>query len=196
MILLVDLCFRPGSLSRDEFVGPVARIAERAGETWREVHFSEAGSADLTGIRGIILCGTALQDNFFSEQVALFAPLFRAGLPVLGICAGMQAICLAFGGSIRPACEIGMKKVRIEVPDPLLGSSPGELEAFGLHSFACKPPREWIVTAVSDVCVQAVRHPDRSIFGVMFHPEVRNDHVVERFCGLCRDGDSDFKKYI
>jgi len=192
MILLVDLCSRPGSLSRDEFVAPVARIVERTGETWREVHFSKAGTADLAGIRGIILCGTALQDNLFSEQVARFAPLCEAGLPVLGICAGMQALCLAFGGSIRPACEIGMIKVRAEVPDPML-ESPREFEAFALHSFACEPPREWIVTAVSDVCVQAVRHPDLPIFGVMFHPEVRNDPVVERFCALCRD--NDFQKY-
>ena len=191
MILLVDLCSRPGSLSRDEFVGPGARIVERAGEAWREVHFSEAGRANLTGIRGIILCGTALQDNVFSEQVALVAPLFEAGLPVLGICAGMQALCLAFEGSLHTAREIGMMKVQAEVQDPLLGS-PGEFEAFGLHSFACEPPRGWIVTAVSDVCVQAVRHPDRPIFGVMFHPEVRNDHVVERFCAFCRDGDKDF----
>ena len=190
MILLVDLCSRPGSLSRDEFVGPVARIAEQAGEAWREVHFSEAGNADLTRISGIILCGTALRDNVFSEQVALFASLSEAGLPVLGICAGMQALCRAFGGSLHTAREIGMIKVRAEAQDPLLGS-PGEFEAFGLHSFACEPPREWIVTAVSDVCVQAVRHPDRPIFGVMFHPEVRNDQVVERFCALCRARDGD-----
>ena len=195
MILLVDLCSRPGSLSRDEFVGPVARIAEQAGEAWREVHFSEAGNADLTGISGIILCGTALQDNFFSERVTLFAPLVGAGLPVLGICAGMQVLCLAFGGRIRPACEIGMIKVRAEVPDPLLGS-PGEFEAFGLHSFACEPPPGWIVTAISETCAQVIRHPDQPIFGVMFHPEVRIDHMVERFCALCRSGDDEFKKCL
>lgn len=190
MILLVDLCSRPGSLSRDEFVGPVARIAERAGVALREVHFSEAGNVDLAGIQGIILCGTALQDNLFSGQVTWFAPLFRAGLPVLGICAGMQVLCLSCGGSIRPACEIGMTRIRAEVQDPLLGS-PGEFEAFELHSFACEPPPGWIVTAVSGICIQAVRHPDHPIFGVMFHPEVRNDHVVERFCALCRDRDDD-----
>lgn len=186
MILLVDLCSRSGSLSRDEFVGPVARIVERAGESWSEVHFSDAGSADLAGISGIILCGTTLQDNVFSEQVARFAPLFGAGLPVLGICAGMQALCLSYGGSIRPVSEIGMTKVRADVPDPLLGS-PGEFEAFELHSFACEPPPGWIVTAISVTCIQVVRHPDLPLFGVMFHPEVRNDHVVERFCALCRD---------
>ena len=187
MILLVDLCEKPGSLSRDEFVGPVARIVERAGEEWREVHFSHAGHADLAGISGIILCGTALQDNLFSGRVMEYAGLFNAGLPVLGICAGMQALCLANGGSIYPACEIGMTEVRPETPDPLIGS-PAPFRAYELHSFACEPPAEWTVVSVSDRCVQAVRHPTRPLFGVMFHPEVRNDRVVERFCAFCRAG--------
>jgi len=187
MILLVDLCCRPGSLSRDEFVGPVSRIVERAKEPWREVHFSQAGMADRTGADGIILCGTALQDNLFLQKVTEYASLFDAGLPILGICAGMEALCLAFGGNNRPACEIGMTRIRVETPDPLLGS-PADFEAYELHSFACDPPPGWVVTAVSERCVQAVRHPDKPLFGVMFHPEVRNDHVVERFCALCSDG--------
>jgi GMP synthase (glutamine-hydrolysing) len=187
MILLVDLCWQPASLSRDEFVGPVARIVERTGEPWREVHFSRAAGAGLTDASGIILCGTALQDNLFAERVAEYSFLFDTGLPVLGICAGMQALCVAFGGGIRPACEIGMTRVRSGMTDPLLGSA-GEFEAYELHSFACDPPPGWVVTAVSDTCVQAVRHPSRPLFGVMFHPEVRNDHVVERFCALCRTG--------
>ena len=41
--------------------------------------------------------------------------------------------------------------------------------------------------AVSDTGIQAVRHPEKPIFGVMFHPEVRNDEVVERFLALCRE---------
>ena len=189
MILLVDLCREPGSLSRDEFVGPVARIVERAGLPWRGIHFARAGTADLAGVSGIILCGTALQDNLFAERVDEMAPLFDAGLPVLGICAGMEALCIAFGGSIRPASEIGMTRIRREAPDPLLGDA-GEFDAYELHSFACDPPAGWVTTAVSDTCVQAARHPDLPLSGVMFHPEVRNDQVVERFCGFCRESGS------
>jgi len=185
MILLVDLSWKPGSLSRDEFVGPVARIVSRAGEEWREEHFlaiPETGPADACGI---ILCGTALSDNFFSEYPEAFLWLRNASVPVLGICAGMQALCLVHGGALCPACEIGMTTVQVTHPDTLLPKGPA-FEAYELHSFACNPPPGWIVTAVSDHCVQAVRHPDRPLFGVMFHPEVRNDVVVERFCSLCR----------
>jgi GMP synthase (glutamine-hydrolysing) len=44
--------------------------------------------------------------------------------------------------------------------------------------------------AVSDSGVQAVRHPDIPLFGMMFHPEVRNDGVVERFLSLCQEKDT------
>ena len=43
------------------------------------------------------------------------------------------------------------------------------------------------MTAVSDEGIQAMHHPDLPLYGVMFHPEVRNDVVVERFLVLCRE---------
>jgi GMP synthase (glutamine-hydrolysing) len=186
MILLVDLSAKPHSLSRDEFVGPVARIVSGADQEWCEAHFSGISGHDIRDASGIILCGTALKDNIFAGKVQEFSWLLDIRVPVLGICAGMQALCLVYGGTLRPECEIGMTTVRGTHPDPLLCDRPA-FTAYELHSFACDPPPGWMVTAVSDRCVQAVRHPDRPLFGVMFHPEVRNDRVVERFCTLCRE---------
>ena len=188
MILLLDLSYRAQSLSRDEFVGPIVRIVILAGREWREMHFSELRSADLENADGIILCGTALKDNLFATRVKEFSWLWNCSVPVLGICAGMQILCLVFGGTIRPGCEIGMTAIRADKPDPLLPGSPA-FHAYELHSFTCDPPRGWEVTAVSDGGVQAVRHPDRPLYGVMFHPEVRNDGVVERFLSLCHTKD-------
>ena len=73
MILLIDLCYRAHSLSHDEFVGPVARIAARAGGNGRRLHFSEVTRDDLNGATGIILCGTALNDNLFAGKVQEFS---------------------------------------------------------------------------------------------------------------------------
>ena len=156
------------------------------GHEWREAHFSGITSKNLECADGIILCGTALKDNHFAMQVQEFSWLEDIRVPVLGICAGMQALCLVHGGALRPACEIGMTTIRVTQPDPLLPDRT-EFTAYELHSFACDPPHGWVVTAVSDRCVQAVRHPDRPLSGVMFHPEVRNDAVVERFCVRCRE---------
>jgi GMP synthase (glutamine-hydrolysing) len=186
MILLVDLSWKPCSLSRDEFVGPVARIVSLVGQEWREAHFSKIPGEDLRDARGIILCGTALKDNLFAENLQEFSWLKDTRVPVLGICAGMQALCLVHGGTLRQEYEIGMTTVRVTQPDSLLPDRPA-FEAYELHSFASDFPPGWMVTAVSDRCVQAVHHPDRPFYGVMFHPEVRNDPVVERFCELCRE---------
>jgi GMP synthase-like glutamine amidotransferase len=191
MIFLVDLSYRAHSLSRDEFVGPVARIVGRAGWEWREAHYSDIMSDDLKGTDGIILCGTALQDNLFATRVQEFSWLKTISVPVLGICAGMQILSLAFGGTISPGCEIGMTQVRAGSADPFLCGNT-EFEAYELHSFTCDPPPGWVVMAVSDSCIQAIRHPDRPLYGVMFHPEVRNDGVVERFLSLCRKKDMQF----
>ena len=188
MILLVDLCWKPGSLSHDEFVGPVARIVRGTGEAWREVRYAAVAERDIAGARGIILCGTALKDNAFAERAEAFAWLREAKVPVLGICAGMQALCLAFGGSLRPGCEIGMTTIRACTDDPLL--PPGhEFAAYELHSFTCDPPPGWRVLAASAGGPQAIRHPGRPVYGVMFHPEVRHDAIVERFLALCREED-------
>lgn len=186
MILLVDLAGKPGSLSRDEYVGPVARIVTAAGYRWQELHFSRISPENIAGTDGIILCGTALEDNVFADHMQDPAWLCNARVPVLGICAGAEALCLAYGGRLIPACGIGMTEVRVTQTDPVIGE-PRVFTAYEVHSFACEPPAGWITTAVSGMCVQAFRHPDRPVFGLMYHPEVRNDEVVERFCALCRD---------
>lgn len=184
MILIIDLSYRARSLSHDEFVCPVAHIVHRAGREWRETHFSEMKSDGLTSAEGIILCGTALKDNLFATKVQEFSWLRTISVPVLGICAGMQLLCRVFGGTIRPGCEIGMTTVRVDTPDPLLCKHPA-FPAYELHSYSCDPPRGWLTIAVSDECVQAIRHPEKPLYGVMFHPEVRNDWVVEQFLSLC-----------
>jgi GMP synthase - Glutamine amidotransferase domain len=187
MILLVNLAAKPGLLSRDEYVGPVARIVAAAGYKWREEHFLKISRETIAGADGIILCGTALKDNAFAEHVQDLAWLRTAACPVLGICAGAEVLCLAYGGRLVPACGIGMTEVRVAEADPLLGG-PRTFSAYEVHTFACEPPAGWTITAVSETCVQAFRHPDRPVYGLMFHPEVRNDAVVERFCKLLPAG--------
>ncbi len=58
--------------------------------------------------------------------------------------------------------------------------------AYELHSLSCIPPPGWETLARSASCVQAVTDPEHPLFGVMFHPEVRNDRIVEAFLELCK----------
>jgi len=184
MILLVDPGFRAGSLSMDEFVLPVGRIVEGSERDWRCQHYADMETEIPVGTEGVIICGTALKDNGFLAAIDRFDWLKKAGVPVLGICAGMQVLCLVFGGTVREGCEIGMTEVHVTVPHPILPPPPS-FQAYELHSFSCEPPAGWETLAVSAACVQATRDPHHPRFGVMFHPEVRNDRVVEAFLEMC-----------
>ncbi|MCQ8893036.1 MAG: glutamine amidotransferase [Methanolinea sp.] len=186
MILLVDLSDKKRPLLRDEFVRPVAQIVGRSGAEWTCCHFTEVDGQALAGCGAVILCGTALKDRSYLDAREHFSWLRDAVNPVLGICAGMQVISLACGGIVYDCCEIGMVEVKTLVPHPLLPPGP-QFSAFELHSIGCTAPPGWRVLALSQACIQAFCHPVRPLFGVMFHPEVRNEGVVERF--LCRAGE-------
>jgi GMP synthase-like glutamine amidotransferase len=90
-----------------------------------------------------------------------------AGVPVLGICFGAQALTTALGGVVKaaPRMEIGWTFVDTTEPD-LIETGPW-LE---FHGDQCQPPAGSRVLASTEVCVQAFaigRH-----LGVQFHPEV------------------------
>lgn len=185
MILLIDLCYREGSLGFDEYVLPIAHIIERAGFETSSVHFRSVSPGYLRDAGAVILCGTPLADNAFLEEPGALSWVKRVGIPVLGVCAGMEVVCTIFGGVIGPCIEIGMTEIRMTSPDPLLSGKPS-FSAYELHTFGCTDPGLLEILAVSDRCIQVVRDPARPVYGVMFHPEVRNEWVVERFLSLAR----------
>jgi GMP synthase-like glutamine amidotransferase len=179
MILLLDLCYRPGSLSRSEFVSPIRRIVERSGRIARVAHYSEPDALPA-GVSGVILCGTALKDNGYLEHQDRFGWIAEETVPVLGICAGMQVLATLLGGEVVEAPEIGMTEVVVTRNDGILGTER-IFSAYELHNFGVTLPPECIPLARSEACIQAFRHREKKWWGVMFHPEVRNEWVVERF---------------
>jgi len=183
MILMIDLCYREGSLSRDEFVGPVARILREAGASPVVRHYTTVSAPDLEAADGAVLCGTALKDREFAEHPGRFRWLSVFERPVLGISSGMLALAAAFGGGIEPCPGIGMTDVRVVAPDPLLAGKE-TFAAYELHDCTVQVPDRFIPLAVSDRCVQAIRHRSLPLYGLLFHPEVRNEWIIERFLRL------------
>jgi GMP synthase (glutamine-hydrolysing) len=185
MILLVDLCHRPDSLGFDEYVMPLVRIVERSGFEVSSVHFATISRSDISGAEAAILCGTPLADNMFLSQSSAFSWIKSTQIPILGVCAGMEMICTIFGGALGSCTEIGMTDISVTVNDPLFQESLS-FPAYELHTLACSDPGPMKTLAISDRCIQVIRHPGRLVYGVMFHPEVRNEWVVERFISLIR----------
>jgi GMP synthase-like glutamine amidotransferase len=183
MILLLDLCQREHPLSRDEFVLPIARTVQKTKIPCLIRHYRALSASECEAASGIILCGTALKDNHFMHDLSELQWLKENQVPVLGICAGMQILSKVWGGKIERGTEIGMTPVRSIQEDPLLEDKQ-EFSVYELHNFAPVPSDFFEVLAVSSRFPQVIRHRSLPQYGVLFHPEVRNDWVVERFLHL------------
>jgi GMP synthase-like glutamine amidotransferase len=183
VILVIDLCFERGSLSRYEFVYPIAGAIKRSGADCQVLHFTEVQEIDFKGCNGAIFCGTALKDNAFADHIDLFSWLRDFEKPVLGICAGMQVIGAVFGGQIIFQPTIGLLELEIIKETPLLGEMK-MIEGYHLHNFGATLPEGFQVVAGRAEYVEAFKHLERPIYGIIFHPEVRNRWILERFAEL------------
>ncbi|WP_332450263.1 glutamine amidotransferase-related protein [Methanoculleus sp.] len=186
MILVLDLCYRDGSLSRDEFVAPVNRLLHDAGVPSTVRHYTAVGAPELEAAEAVVICGTALKDTGFAGHPGRFSWLSSFERPVLGISSGMRVLAAAFGGGTEPCCQIGMIDVRVLAGDPLFAGKE-TFTAYELHEYAICVPDRFIPLAASDRCVQAIRHRSLPLYGLLFHPEVRNEWVIERFLALVED---------
>ena len=177
MILVVDMNAEANSFGFSEFVLPILAIAEELEKRTVKRYF-EVNEKDLNGCDKIILSGSALKNTVTLSQTTRFQWLKDCGKPVLGICAGMQTISLFFGGRLVKCSEIGMTKI-VTLKENLLFSS--SFKAYTLHNYAIVPSAEFEALAESANCVQAIKHRQKDIYGVLFHPEVRNSEVIQRF---------------
>ena len=177
MILIVDMSYRKDSLGFYEFVLPIVSIAKELDECVVK-HYLELGREDLSKFDSAILSGTALKDHATLSQPEKFEWIRNCGKPVLGICAGMQTIGLVFGLRLKKCLGIGMAQIRTLTPNPLFSST---FKAYTLHNFSVTCSPEFDVLAESEKCVQAIKHKRTETYGVLFHPEVRNKEIIQRF---------------
>ncbi len=184
-ILLVDSCYQANSLSQYEFVHPVKRALEGFGSSCRICHYTMVDEERLKGCDKVVLCGTALKDNGYLNHLDRFGWLKEGTGPVLGICAGLQVIAATFGGKILSRSEpaIGMEMIEVVRPSSLLGSC-GKIEVYHLHSRSVSLPDAFLCLAGTDGAPEAFSHRSLPIWGLMFHPEVRNRWILENFANL------------
>ena len=110
--------------------------------------------------------------------------VYNAGVPVLGICYGMQLMTHALGGQVAPAPhrEFGLATISIEKDAPLFKAVPQDLRVWASHGdFVKTAPRGFAVTATSaNAPVAAMASPDRGLYALLFHPEVAHtDYGLE-----------------
>jgi GMP synthase (glutamine-hydrolysing) len=107
------------------------------------------------------------------------ASLFDLGVPVLGICYGMQLMAHTLGGTVAPAAqrEFGHASVRVTGGGPsgvLFADVPPEIRVWASHGdfVAAPPPGFDIVGTSANAPVAAMADPARRLYALLFHPEV------------------------
>jgi GMP synthase (glutamine-hydrolysing) len=102
--------------------------------------------------------------------------LFTLGLPVLGICYGMQLLTHHCGGTVQSlhAKEYGETTITTQPTSPLFAglATPQQVVLMSHGDSVTQLPPGFVVTAHSGDIVAALEHPERRLFGVQFHPEV------------------------
>lgn len=102
--------------------------------------------------------------------------IFKMGIPVLGICYGMQLFCEAFGGDVRhcDTREYGRASLHIERSGGLLAGLPSEMQVWMSHGDQVdQVSEEFRKLAGTPTCpFAAVQHQSLPIYGLQFHPEV------------------------
>ena len=125
--------------------------------------------------RGIVLSGGP--DSVYEEGAPACDPrIYDLGIPILGVCYGMQLLAKDLGGKVVPGAEreYGARDIQIVDQSCLLDGLKRVWMSHGDRIL--EPPPDFRVTAQSDTAMAAMENPAKKIFGIQFHPEVTHTH--------------------
>lgn len=168
MILLID--------NYDSFSYNLYQLVASSGREVKVVRNDEMSVGEIAALRpeSIILSPGPGRPENAGVCVEVVRRL-GADIPILGVCLGHQAICVAYGGKVGYAKKLMHGKqshIRVLGGRLFKGLESG-FTAARYHSLAATElPEELIATAVSDDGeIMAVEHCDHPVYGVQFHPE-------------------------
>jgi GMP synthase (glutamine-hydrolysing) len=154
----------------------IARRVRECG-VFSELLPHHVGAAEVARRRpkGVILSGGPA--SVYADGAPPLDPaLLELGVPVLGICYGMQLIALKLGGRVQGAevGEFGRSQLTVSEPGRLLAGTPAEQTCWMSHrDTVFAPPLGFEALAASTASpVAAFESAQRGIYGIQFHPEV------------------------
>ncbi|HYD03433.1 MAG TPA: gamma-glutamyl-gamma-aminobutyrate hydrolase family protein [Alphaproteobacteria bacterium] len=193
MLLILNICKH--QLHYTEFIKPIEDIARKQEIPFDTIHYSKIKPQNAKKILGkyhrIIITGTSLKDMGYSKDLSKFKWLLSdiaSDKPILGICGGMQLLCMIHGCKLIKNPEIGLAKINFNAE--FLGIN-GQREVYALHNMAIK--NDSILKKTFNIyssgnkenlIIQAVKHKGNKHYGVLFHPEVRNKDLIVNFLSV------------
>jgi GMP synthase (glutamine-hydrolysing) len=174
--------------------------------------YSEIFRADIPAkklrqlpLKGLILSGGPA--SVYSENaIECDRKIFELGVPILGICYGMQLGCKFLGGQVSSAQkrEYGRTALSITDKSDLFAHLPDSISVWASHGDQVdKLGDDFAILATTETCpYAAVRHKNKNFFGVQFHPEVahtfQGQAILKNFLyNICRcSGDWKMSDFI
>ena len=136
---------------------------------------------------GIVLSGGP-SSVYDKDAPACDPQVLQLGVPVLGICYGMQWLTHSLGGKVAPAArrEYGPAQLDMARGSKLFDGIPDHLKIWNSHGdHVIEVPAGFAITGRTDNAIAAVEHLDKRIYGVEFHPEVnhtdRGTEILQNF---------------
>jgi GMP synthase (glutamine-hydrolysing) len=172
----------------------------RESQVYSKIYHYGTSAAKLReeGVIGIILSGGP-QSVYAKTAPHPDPEIFKLGVPVLGICYGVQLMGHFLGGRVAhsKAREYGHGRLTIKKPGKLFSGLPRKLRIWNSHGDKLtKLPPGFVATAVSDNSpYSGIEDTKRRFYGIQFHPEVfHTEHGVDmirnflvKICGARQD---------
>ena len=158
------------------------------------------------GPRGIILSGGPESVTMGESSPKAPAGLFGMGLPVLGICYGMQTMAAQLGGQVESSAvhEFGYAQVKVEIDsalfkdiaDHLTDDGKPLLDVWMSHGdkVTALPDNFSLLASTPSCPIAAMADENRHFYGIQFHPEVTHtlqggrifEHFIVNVCGCAK----------
>lgn len=127
--------------------------------------------------KGIIFSGGP--NSVYAENAPkVDMKLYEMGIPVLGICYGLQLMAVGFGGTVEraEAREYGRMALDYKKDSDLFKGFEKEIECWMTHTdFVKEPPQDFEIIASTESCpVAAMSNAKKKLYGLQYHPEVEH----------------------
>jgi GMP synthase-like glutamine amidotransferase len=162
-----------------EFVRPVENILKSNKVEFLTRNYLSIKQCEVDKATKVIICGTALKDFNYLENIDKFNWVEETDKPFFGICAGMQILAKLQGCKVFENERIGRYRVNLAQNNGL--STKKILYSYFLNSMAVEPNQHFETVGDSEGLKCIIVDKQRKLYGCLFHPEVLNPEIIADF---------------